>query len=228
MTATYINAAAIVIGALLGLVFKKYISDRFKKIVFQAIGLATLLIGIIMVIKCRSAVLCVFAIILGGATGELLKIEQRIERVGEFLKSKFDKNHESRFTEGFINTSLTFCVGAMAIIGSINASAGSYSIILTKALMDGSVSIVFASVMGFGVLFSSLTVLIYQGAITLLASSLTFIKSPEYLDDISAVGGILIVGIGINVLDIQKIRVGNLVPAVFFIILFKYIRLAYF
>jgi uncharacterized membrane protein YqgA involved in biofilm formation len=228
MIATYINALAIIAGSLIGLVFKKYISDRFKKIVFQATGLATLLIGILMVGKCRSAVLCVFALILGGILGESLKIEQRIEKAGEFLKSKFDKNRESRFTEGFINTSLTFCVGAMAIIGSINASAGSYSVIFTKSLMDGSISIVFASVMGFGVLFSSVSVLIYQGAVTLLASSLLFIKSPEYLDDISGVGGVLIVGIGINVLDIQKIRVGNLVPAIFLIILFKYIKLTYF
>lgn len=229
MLATYINAAAIILGTIIGLLFRKVISDRIKLIVFQASGLATMFMGILMIMKSKETVLSVFAIILGGMVGELLRLEQGLEKTGKWLKSKMSRKEDNpHFTEGFVNASTTFCIGAMAILGSINASAGSYEIILTKSIMDGSISVIFAAVMGFGVGFSAFSVLIYQGAITLLASKLVFIKNIMYLNEISAVGGILILGIGFNLLDIKRIRVANFIPAIFFIILLIYIKLTYF
>lgn len=229
MLATYINAIAVIIGTIIGLLFRKVINDRIKLIVFQASGLATIFMGILMILRSKETILVVFAVILGGISGELLRLEQGLERTGNWLKRRLSRNKEdTRFTEGFMNASTTFCVGAMAILGSINASAGSYEIILTKSVMDGSISIIFASVMGFGVGFSALTVLVYQGTITLFASKLIFLKNAVYLNEISAVGGVLMLGIGINLLDIKQIRVANFIPAILFIIIFILIKTAYF
>lgn len=226
MIATYINALAVIIGSIIGLIFKKFITDRFKTIIFQGTGLATIVIGILMVVKCKHPVLTVFAIIIGGVIGGLIRIESGIERIGEWLKNKFSKNNQNdRFTEGFVNSSLTFCVGAMTVIGAINAATGNYDILLTKSIMDGSISIIFASILGFGVVFSSITIVLYQGGITLLSSKLLFVKKAIYINEISAVGGILIIGIGINLLEIKKIRIVNFIPSIFLIVLFIFIKI---
>ncbi len=225
MLATYINAIAVIIGSLLGLMLKKIINERFKTIIFQGAALASMTMGIIMVIKGKNIILVIFSIIIGGILGEILRIEYRLNNVGEWLKKKFSKHNESSFTRGFVLSSTTFLVGAMTIIGAINASAGSYDVLLTKSIMDGSISIVFASVLGFGVIFSSVSILVYQGALTLLASSLIFLKNPVYLNDISATGGILVFAIGINLLEIKRIRVANFLPGIFLIILAIFIKI---
>ncbi len=227
MIATYINAIAVIIGSIFGLLFKKYISERFKTIIFQGAALASLVMGIIMVIKGKNIVLVIFSIIIGGIFGELLRIEKRLDSLGTWLKKKTKSSDDEGFTRGFVLSSTTFLVGAMTIIGSIDAAAGSYDVLLTKSIMDGTISIVFASVLGFGVIFSSISILIYQGGLTLLASSLSFIKNPYYLNDISAVGGILVFAIGINLLELKKIKVANFLPAIFLVVLALYIKISF-
>ncbi len=227
MIATYINAIAIILGCIIGLLFRKIISERIKKIIYQGAGLSSLLMGILMVVKTKHPVLVVFSILLGGIIGEILKIEARLEKLGDYLMARVKQKESSTFTQGFVTASLIFCVGAMTIIGSINASTGSYNLLLVKSIMDGTISIAFASILGIGVMFSALIVLIYQGALTYLASFLLFIKSPIYLNEISGAGGILIVSIGINLLFGKKIKIGNFIPALFLIIIFVFLKLKF-
>jgi len=227
MLATYINTLAIIIGSLIGITFKRFISDRFKIIIFQSTGLASLIIGILMVVRCKEPVLVVFSIILGGIIGEILKIENGLEKIGSFLK-KIVKRKENTFIEAYVDTTLLYCVGAMAIIGSINSANGDYNLLLTKSIMDGTASIIFASILGIGVLFSSISVLIYQGLLTILSKNLIFLKDISYTNEISGAGGALVICIGLNLLEIKKIKIGNLLPSILLIILMMYIKINYF
>lgn len=220
MIATFINAGLILLGGILGLLFKRFISDRFTSVVTHALALCVMSIGISMAVKTADTLCVIICMVLGTLLGELLNIEKRLDGAGEFLRRRLIKNEDgnSRFTEGFVNAALLFCVGAMAISGSIEAGLNhNYSIIVSKGVIDGVSSITFAATMGVGVMFSVIPLIIYQGAITLLAAVVGPYLPPEVITEMSAVGGVAIMGIAVNMLGIPnlKIRVGNMLPAIF-------------
>ena len=215
MIAQVVNAAAIVIGALLGNRLRGGISERFRSILMQAMALAVMLIGITGAIKTTDALIVVVSLAIGALIGEGINIEKRLEQAGDALKSRV-KGAEASFTQGFVSASLIFCVGAMAIVGSLDAGLhGEYSTILTKSLIDGITAAMLASTLGIGVIFSAVAVFVYQGAITLLAGLLQPLLTDAIITEMSAVGGLLIFAIGLNMQGITKIRVGNLLPAIF-------------
>ncbi len=221
MTGTIVNVIAIIAGSALGLILKNKFPKRIHYIILQALGLCSLLIGMQMALKTTNILLTIFSLVIGGIIGELIGVENGLEKIGIQLKAKFSGNNSSeRFVEGFITASLLFCVGSMAIVGSLQEGLnGSPDILYTKSFLDGMTSIAFSAAMGIGVLFSAVPTFLYQGGITLLAHLFKDILTPEIINEITAVGGILIIGIGFNLLELKKIRVGNLLPSLFIIFL---------
>jgi uncharacterized protein len=213
MLGTLVNSAAIIVGALIGVYFNKSIPERIKNIAMIAIGLSVLLIGLQMSIKAQNMLIVIFSLVIGGITGEMIHLEKRLDDLGGWVKTKV-KSKDGRFVEGFVTTSLIYCIGAMAIVGSIEDGINNnHSILFAKSVLDGVSAIPFASAMGIGVLFSFLPVLIYQGLITLLSTSAKTILSQAIINEISATGGLLIIGIGLHLLGIKKIPLGNLLPS---------------
>jgi uncharacterized membrane protein YqgA involved in biofilm formation len=205
----FVNFFAVILGSCIGLFFKKGISEKYRQILFFAVGLSTLGIGIKMILDVNNFLVVLFSMAFGGLIGELLNIEGFLKKIG-------DKMQEGDFSTGFVTASLLFLVGPMTIVGSITAGLkGDGSLIFTKSLLDFISSIVLSSTYGLGVMVSAVSVLIVQGSITLFASSLTFLTQPVYLNDLIAVGGLMVVGIGLRILEIKDTRVGNFLPALF-------------
>ena len=214
MIAQVVNALAIAVGALVGNKLRGGISERFRSILMQAMALAVMLIGIAGAVKTTDSLIVVISLAIGALVGEGVNIEKRLEQVGDALKRRV-KGAEASFTQGFVSASLIFCVGAMAIVGLLDAGLrGEYSTILTKSLIDGITAAMLASTLGLGVIFSAAAVFVYQGAITLLAGLLQPLLTDAIITEMSAVGGLLIFAIGLNMQGITKIRVGNLLPAI--------------
>ncbi|MFE5322669.1 DUF554 domain-containing protein [Paenibacillus sp. NPDC056579] len=237
---TIVNAAAIIIGGLLGLVLQR-MSQGIRSTVMQGIGMALVALGFSMTLKSSNFLLIVSSLVLGGVLGELLQVERGLERLGQQLEravnaltgagksAAANRSHtdsgeasgekkQGRIAFGFVNTTLIYCVGAMAILGALDGGLrGQHEILYTKAMLDGFTAIIFASTMGVGVLFSSVAVFLYQGAIALAASGIASLLAQDMLNEIitqiTAVGGILIMGIGINLLELRKINVANLLPS---------------
>lgn len=213
------NAAAIILGSLAGCLLHSRFPDRIRTIVFQGLGLCTLLIGLQMAFKVEDILVVIFSILLGGITGEILRLDTLFERLGNRFK-RLLKSDNPKFTEGLITASLIYCIGAMAIIGSLEEGvSGEPTVLYTKAILDGFASVALASTFGSGVLFSFIPVLVYQGTLTLFASSFQGYFSPELIAQLSATGGLLIVGIGLTLLEIKEIRLSNLLPALPFVII---------
>ncbi len=218
MLGTWVNTGAVLVGGAIGLVAGSRLPAGVKTILMQALGLAVVAIGLRMALEAQHVLLAIGCLLLGGITGELLRIEQRLEGLAEMLRQRLRSNSE-RFVEGFVTASLLYLTGAMTIVGSIqDGTIGDPSVLLVKALLDGVASVALASSLGVGVLFSAFSVLLVQGGITLLAAQLAFLSQPAVLDAINAAGGLLILGIGINLLEIGRIRVGNLLPALLYAI----------
>ncbi len=217
---TIINACAIILGSLIGTLLRRNFPERIRRIVYQGIGLSVLVLGLDMALQYDNIIFVVFAMLLGGITGELLKLDQKMTGIGNWFKAKL-KSSDSGFTDGFVTASLIYCIGSMAILGAIDEGIrADRTILLTKSLLDGFISIPLASTYGLGVMFSALPVLVYQGAITIAAYHSQAFFTPEIITQITAVGGILIMGIGINLLELTKINVTNLLPALVYVILF--------
>ena len=215
MLGTIVNAVAIIAGSLLGLLFRGGIPKKFSVTMMQAISLAVLLIGFKMALKTDAILLVIFSLVIGSLIGEFIDIESRLERLGKRLETRFSKPG-SGIAKGFVVASLVFCVGSMAIVGALESGlSGNHQTLFAKSALDGLFSIIFASSFGIGVLFSSVSVFIYQGIITLTSSLMKPFLIPAVINQMSAVGGILIMAIGINLLEIQKIKVGNMLPAIF-------------
>ncbi|MEM2092620.1 MAG: DUF554 domain-containing protein [Candidatus Bathyarchaeia archaeon] len=213
MQGTLVNAVAVVVGSLIGIFLRGRFPDRVKSIVFQGIGLVTLFIGFQMAMKTGNLVVLFFSMLIGAIIGELLNIEGHIEGFGNLIKSKISAR-EDKFVEGFITAFLIFCMGSMTIVGSIEDGLnGNPSILYAKSMLDGFASISLASVLGAGVLFSAIPLLLYQGGITLLASLSKVFFTEAVINELSATGGIILIGLGINLLEIRKIRVANLLPS---------------
>jgi uncharacterized membrane protein YqgA involved in biofilm formation len=218
LTGTIVNTGTIIAGSLIGIVIGKRLPQRLKTIVMQALGLAVILIGLQMALSGKYLPLTIGCLLLGAVTGEWINIEGQIEKIGEWLKSRA-RSESLSFVEGFVTASVLYCTGAMVIVGAIqDGTIGDPTTLYVKSMLDGVASIALASSLGIGVAFSSLTVLAVQGSITLLASRLLFLQDPRVLNAVTATGGLMILGIGINLLDLKKIAVGNLVPALLFAI----------
>lgn len=213
MYAFIVNTLTVLVGSAIGLVVKGKLQEQYKTIVLSALGLATIAIGVKMTIGSQKFIYVVGSLILGGLLGQILGIEEKLERVGEFLKTKAGSKNGD-FVLGFVTAALLFCVGPMTIIGSFED--GLYhrgELIYIKSLMDGFAAIALSAAFGIGVIFSAFVVLIYQGTLTLLAKYLESGLSRNVIDEVSATGGVMVIGIGINLLGLSKIKIGNLIPA---------------
>jgi len=190
----------------------------------QALGLSVMFIGLQMALTGKDIIMTIGCLLIGAVTGEVINIENWLERMAERLKARF-RSDSSTFVQGFVSASLLYLTGAMMIVGSIqDGTVGDPHTLYVKSLLDGVASVALASSLGVGVAFSAVAVLIVQGAITLMAGQLLFLRSPAVLDAVAATGGVLILAIGINLLDLKQIRVGNLLPAVFFAIAWAALR----
>ncbi len=219
MIAAVVNAVVVVLGGLLGLLLGGRLKEEHTKTIVNALGICVMVIGVTSSITTTNIIVVIMCLVVGSVIGEALKIEHRLDVLGDLLKSKVAKNGSAgRFTEGFVTASLLFCVGSMAIMGSFDAGLrGDYSTIFAKSALDGVMAVTFAATMGVGVLFSSAAVLIYQGALTLLAGLVEPFLSAAVVTEMSAVGGVMLIATGINILGLSKerIKVGNMLPALF-------------
>jgi len=222
MIGTFVNVGAVIAGSLIGLMINRRLNPRFTNTVFQAIGLFTVFLGISMALKTENILLIIFSLVLGAITGEFMRIDKGIERFSDFLKRRL-KSRNDRFSEGLITSFLLFCMGSMTILGAIEEGLGDEpNLLLAKSLMDGFSSIALASAMGIGVLFSVVPLLIYQGGITLFAEYFQEHATDLFVNELTAVGGILLLGLGISILDIKKINIVNMLPALIYILVLVY------
>jgi uncharacterized protein len=221
MTGTFLNVITIIIGSILGILFGSKLPERIRNTVISVLGLFTLALGIQMFLKTNNALVVLVALLAGAILGEWWRIEDRLENFGKKIQKTFSKSLKnqdlSRFVEGFLAASILFCVGPIAILGSLqDGLRGDYSLLATKAIMDGFAAMAFASSMGIGVAFSSLPILIFQGGLSLLAVQAQNLISSAMINEMSTTGGVILVGIAIgNILNIRKIRSANFLPALF-------------
>ena len=219
MIATIINVLLVLVGSMLGIFFRNKISARFASAITVALGLCVLGIGISSMIRTENTLCVIVCMVVGTLLGEGLNLEKRMDGMGEALRRRLVKGDgNSRFVEGFVTASVLFCVGAMAINGAMEAGMlGKYDILISKGVIDGVTAITFAAAMGVGVAFSIVPILLYQGGLTILFSFVGQAIPPAVILEMSAVGGTIIVGIGVNMLGLpkEKLRVGNMLPAIF-------------
>jgi uncharacterized protein len=217
MTGTFINIAAVLVGSTIGLMLGARIPARLKETIIAGMGIFLAAMGIQMFLKTVNPLIVLGALLMGTLLGEWWRIEDGIHRLGEFLEQRFSAREDDRtstFVRGFMTASLLFCVGPVAILGSIqDGLTGDYSLLAVKSVLDGFASIAFASTLGIGVAFSSLMLLVYQGTISLMSAQLDAIVTASMMNELTATGGVLLIGIGIsNLLEIKRIRVGNMLP----------------
>ena len=233
MLGTLVNAVAIVAGGLTGLLFRKGIGPRYEESIRMALGLAVALVGAKGAILAESELLVlIFSLVIGTVIGEWLDIEGRMERLGKWLQDRLQRRMPGNkdggnagFSRAFVSATLLFCVGSMAIVGSLESGlSGTHQTLFAKASLDGLISVVFASSQGPGVLLSAAPVLLYQGSLTLAATLLKPLLTAVTVANMSAVGGLLIVVIGSNLLGITKIRAGNMLPAIFLPLVYQLLR----
>ena len=218
MTGTHINVTAIVVGGLLGILLGRRLSDNLKNTVIAGMGLFTTAVGFEMFLKTENPLIVLGAIIFGALLGEWWKIEEKIQSLGIWLEKRVagdSVGESSYFVRGFLSASILFCTGPMAVLGSISDGLrGDYLTLSIKSILDGFISIAFSSTLGVGVAFSALPVLVYQGGISLAASRLNALVTASMMNELTATGGILLMGVGLSsILQIKKIRVGNMLPA---------------
>ena len=217
MTGTILNIATVILGSILGLIFGARIPDKLKSTVIAGMGLFTAAMGFQMFLNTENPLIVLGALLIGTLLGEWWRIEDGLHRLGEFLEQRFSREEDdgsNRFVRGFLTASLLFCVGPMTILGSIqDGLTGDYNLLAVKSVLDGFASIAFASTLGIGVAFSAIIILIYQGGISLLAGQLDAIVTPSMMNELTATGGVILIGLAISsLLEIKKIRVGNMLP----------------
>lgn len=218
MLGALINFAAILAGATVGVFFRGGIPERFRIHIMQGLALCVMLIGIRGAIGAQDLLVVIFCMVLGGVLGEALDIEKRLQHLGDRAQKAFGGKQQSgsTFAQGFVTASLVYCIGAMAIVGALDSGLkGDHTTQIAKAMLDGLSAVIFASTLGPGVALSAVPVLIYQGGITLLSGLIAPWLTDGVIAEMSAVGGLLILAIGLNLLGVTKIRIGNFLPAVF-------------
>jgi uncharacterized membrane protein YqgA involved in biofilm formation len=229
---TMVNAFAIVLGAGLG-VFLTRIPERMKQTIIQGLALAVFIIGLSMALKAAYAegydlFIVIVSLVLGGVIGEMVDIEGKLQAFGNLVERKLSRFGGGKISEAFVFASLVYCVGAMAIVGALESGLqGVHKILYTKAMLDGFSAIFFTSTLGIGIALSALPVFLYQGSIALMASWLANVLQEPIIAVMSATGGVLIMGIALNVLEIKKVSVGNMLPAIFVAAAVKWVTMAY-
>jgi len=221
---TFVNTGTVLLGALLGMLFNKLLPERLSKTVMAALALCVIYIGVDGSLSGDNALITIISMVVGAVIGELLNLDLRLSRFGERLEARFKKGSGGSVAEGFVTSSLVFCVGSMAIVGSLQSGlTGDHSMLYAKSLLDFVSAIIFASTLGVGVALSAVSVLVYQGAITLFAGLMSPLLSGTVISEMTCVGSILIIGLGLNMLGATKIKVMNCLPAIFIpIILCKF------
>jgi len=227
MLGTIVNALAIIGGCLIGLIVKGRLTEKISSNIMNGLALCVLYIGISGALKGKDTLQMIICIAIGALIGEIIDIDKRLNNLGDMIEKKVNSKRSSKLnekisiSEGFVTSSLLFCVGAMAVVGSLESGLhGNNTTLFAKSILDGVSSIIFASSLGIGVILSSIAVFIYQGSITLLAGGLSTILTDTIISNMSAVGSLLIVGLGFNMLGVCKIKVANLLPAIFIPIIF--------
>lgn len=225
MTGTLLNIGTVLLGGTLGLIFGARVPERLKATVVAGMGLFTIAIGIQMFLKTENSLIVLGALLIGALLGEWWRIEDRLQSLGQILEKRFSKSNEtsestgenasSKFVRGFLTASLLFCIGPLSILGSIqDGLTGDYKLLAVKSVLDGFGSLAFSSTLGVGVLFSSLVILVYQGGISLLAAQLNAIVTQSMMNEMTAAGGVILMGLAVSsLLEIKKIRAGNFLPA---------------
>lgn len=220
VTGTLVNSSAVVAGAALGLFAGGRITEGIRQTLMHALGLAVVVIGLKMALSTENLIPMVACLILGGITGEAMRIENGVAWIGERLKQRL-RSDSATFVQGFVSATILYLAGAMMIVGCIQeGTTGDASVLYLKSLLDGVASIALASTLGIGVAFSAVSILVVQGGLTIVASHLTFLQDAAVLAAITSTGGMIILGIGINLLGILQIRVGNLLPGIVFAVLY--------
>ncbi|WP_238900802.1 DUF554 domain-containing protein [Clostridium sp. YIM B02500] len=229
MLGTIVNSLAIIGGCLIGLIVKGRLTEKISSTIMNGLALCVLYIGISGALKGKDTLQIIICIALGALIGEIIDIDRRLNDLGNMIerkingKRKNNSNDKISISEGFVTSSLLFCVGAMAVVGSLESGLqGNNSTLFAKSILDGVSSVIFASSLGVGVMLSSVAIFIYQGSITLLAGGLSTILTDNVISNMSAVGSLLIVGLGFNMLGISKIKVANLLPGIFLPIIFGF------
>lgn len=224
MLGTIVNAVAVVIGGVVGILIKGGLPEKMSATIMQGVGLCVALIGLASAMEGMSHIMpIIFFVVIGTLIGEGIDIEKRLENFGDRLEKKFAKDSSS-FSKGFVTASLLYCVGAMAIMGSLESGlTGNHETLFAKSVLDGIISVVLASTLGIGVVFSAVSVFVYQGSITLLAGALSSVLTETVIVQMSATGGLLILGLGLSMILSTKIKVGNMLPAVLLPVVYYFI-----
>lgn len=227
MNGTIVNTIAIILGSLIGMSLKSGFIKEKSNAIMGALGLSVIIIGLQGVIQYQSPLKLIVALALGVLIGEILDLDNLINRFARRIEKRFSSSEEGRFAQGFVGASILFGVGAMAIVGSIQSGLESNETILyTKSLLDFISSIVYASTFGLGVLFSGFVILVYQGSITLLSSVIAPYLNDVVIADIGAIGSALVMAIGLNMLNITKLKLANFLPSIFVVILISFLLLS--
>ena len=217
MTGTVINVITVVAGGTLGTLLGERLPSRIRSIIMQGVGLVTLAVGMSMAITTKNFLLVLLSIVIGGMLGEWWRLEERLDEAGKWLETRaarFPVLARGEFTKGFVTASLVFCVGPMTVLGSIqDGLSGDYTLLAIKSVLDGFSALAFAASMGMGATFSAVTVLVYQGILTLGASLFENILTDAMITEMTATGGVMILGIGLLLLEIKRVRVANFLPA---------------
>lgn len=226
MIGTLVNVGTVVAGSVLGVIFRHRLPRRVVTVVFQGIGLFTIGLGVSMFLESQWILVVVLSLLFGSITGGALKLEEKMGRLSERLKHRLHFKDE-RFTEGLITSFLLFCMGSLTILGAIEEGIGNGpELLITKSVLDGFSSMALAAAMGIGVLFSVIPLLIYQGGITLLSMWLGNFFAQSVVNELTATGGILLIGLGLNILNVAKIKVTDLLPSLLFVVLFAWMKYA--
>jgi len=213
---TILNVATVLLGSGLGTLLGQRLPDKMRQTVLHGLGLVTTVLGLRMALDTANILIVMGSILLGGIVGEWWHIEERLQAAGDALQARIHVGAVGTLAQGFVTASLIFCVGPMTILGSIrDGLAGDYSLLAIKSLLDGFAALALASSLGIGVMLSAITVLVYQGSLSLLASLAQVAMSQAMIAEMTATGGVIIMGIGLVLLDIKRIRVANLLPGIF-------------
>ncbi|WP_429085077.1 DUF554 domain-containing protein [Brassicibacter mesophilus] len=217
---TVVNVITIITGSLVGVFLKNRFKENYRNTIMNGLGMIVIIIGLMSALKTEDILLVIMSVVIGSIIGEWIRIEDRLENLGNMLERKAGQG-SSNFSKGFVTASLIYCVGAMAIVGSLESGlTGNHQTLFAKSIIDGVSSIIFSSTLGIGVAFSAVSVFVYQGIITLSASFAKEFLIESVIREMAAVGGILIIGIGINILEIKRIKIGNMLPAIFIPLLY--------
>jgi len=219
MIGTFVNVGAVILGSTIGIILRKKLPEKLTTIAFQAIGLFTIFLGITMAFKTEHYLILIFSLILGSIIGQLLDIDAWLTRISESLKKKWHSKND-KFSEGLVTAFLLFCMGSMTILGAIEEGlGGNPNLLLAKSLLDGFASIALAAALGFGVMLSVIPLLVYQGGLTLCARLFEQSVTLPIINELTAVGGIILIGLGISILEIKKLKVINMLPSLVIVVI---------